>query len=380
MVYTGKEYYVVTELCRGQELFDRIVGKGHISENLAALYTWQILSALNHCHQKGVIHRDIKPENLLFESNEESARLKVTGFSICKKVEQGESINSFSGNLFYVAPEVIEGKYDSKCDIWSCGVVLSTMLIGNLPFYGNSDKEIIHKILNENVNFELEGWNHVSEQAKELVRKMLIKDPKLRPSAEEILKDEWVQNYSQYFTQNKTVADSALRNLKAFRAQTKIKSSILNFIISHMSSTKELDELTKIFQSMDINGDGKLSKDELTVGFETLGLGNSDTVQEIMNTCDFDGSGFVDFTEFCVAAKNWENYMSKKKIEQLFNLHDRDSSGSIDLQEFQQMLGHELSEDYIKLIKEADTDGNGVVDLNEFKYFILNKLLPGTTN
>jgi calcium-dependent protein kinase len=379
VVYTGHEYFVVTELCKGHELFDRIIEDGSISENQAALYTWQMLSAINHCHQRGIVHRDIKPENLLFDSKDESSRLKVIDFGISKKVEHGETLSSFSGTIFYVAPEVIQGKYDAKCDIWSCGVVLYAMLSGALPFNGNTDREITQKILSGAVSFDLGEWEHVSDQAKHLIRRMLTKDPKRRPSAEEVLQDEWIQNYSQYLTENKSVADSALGNLKTFRAQSKIKSSILNFIISQMSSTKDLDELTKIFQSMDKNGDGRLCKQELVTGFETLGLGSSETVAEIMKTCDVDGSGFVDFTEFCVAAHNWENFMSKRNVEQLFKMYDQDSSGTIDLQEFKNMLGPHLGEEYLELLKEADTNGDGVVDLNEFTHFIFDKLIPSSS-
>lgn len=304
--------------------------------------------------------------------------MKVAGFAISKKLREGETISSYAGTLFYAAPEALQGEYDFKCDIWSCGVVLYAMLVGTLPFYGNSDKEITYKILNKDIASDLAEWDHISPEAKQLLSKMLTRDPTLRPSAEEILRDPWLENCSQYLIQNKSTTDTVLNNLKSFKVQSNLKSYILNMIVSHMSTAKELDELTKIFQSMDTNGDGKLSKEELTKGFEAMGLGNAETVNEIMKSCDFDGSGYVDYTEFCVATRNWENYMSKNKVEEIFNMCDQDSSGSIDLHELKNILGPDLGDSYNELLSEADTDGNGVIDLNEFKEFVFNKLLPNT--
>lgn len=367
------DYYIVTELCKGAELFDWMVENGIFSENLAAKYIWEIVSAIYHCHLAGIVHRDIKPENLLFVSTEKNARLKVIDFGISKKIVPGQVLNSLSGTIYYIAPEVVEGYYDEKCDIWSCGVVLYIMLSGHLPFDGKTNEEVIERIMHGNVNFDLPEFEHVSSEAKRLVRSMLTLGSRRRPSAEEVLNDKWVQKHITSLHENRTLASSALSNLKSFRLNCKVRTALLSYLVSNISSSKEQDELILVFQAIDKNGDGKISMEELRASYDSIGLG-VDNVEEIMKSCDVDRNGYIDFTEFCIAAQNWEMQISKSQIEKLFNMYDQDSSGSLTVQEMKSYLGPQLSGELIECIAEADKDGSGTVDLAEFKEFIFDKL------
>ena len=110
-------FYIVTELCRGGELFDRITSQGVISEALAAEYARQILSCLVYCHDRRIVHRDLKPENFLLDNTSSSANLKLIDFGTAVLLNPGEFLTKQVGTSYYIAPEVIDSHYNEKCDI-----------------------------------------------------------------------------------------------------------------------------------------------------------------------------------------------------------------------------------------------------------------------
>ena len=145
--YEDKNFFhIVTELLTGGELFDFIIKHKMLSEPVAAHFLKQILSAVAYCHANGIVHRDIKPENLLLDSDSAHASLKVIDFGTSTLFDPKERLHHRYGTAYYIAPEVLVKNYDSKCDIWSCGVILFILLSGAPPFYGRSDEEIISKV------------------------------------------------------------------------------------------------------------------------------------------------------------------------------------------------------------------------------------------
>lgn len=146
-------------------------------EDKAALYMYDVLSALSYCHKAGVIHRDIKPENLVFAHKGEDAPLKVIDFGIsllkCKKLVNETPI----GTIYYAAPEVFSGEFNEKCDVWSCGIILYMLLSYRLPFNKNDDVKTMKAIINEPLQFKpASKWRHVSAEARDLIKRMLEKD------------------------------------------------------------------------------------------------------------------------------------------------------------------------------------------------------------
>ena len=130
----SKNLYLVMELCTGGELFDRIIRSGHFSERYAAALMKQTFSALAYCHANDVMHRDMKPENLLFVDSSPVSTLKVIDWGFAAKCGKNHKFSSVVGTPYYVAPEVLFGNYDKRCDIWSTGVILYILLCGYPPF------------------------------------------------------------------------------------------------------------------------------------------------------------------------------------------------------------------------------------------------------
>lgn len=192
--------YLITEFIEGGELFDKITKVKHFTEEDAANVMKQLLQAVTYCHNRKIVHRDLKPENLLMESKV-SDNIKVIDFGTSRVFDPNTKMNQKFGTVspdsliefqpYYIAPEVLQRKYDEKCDIWSCGVIMYILLCGYPPFKGKSHKEIFERIKQGKYNFQGPEWKEISKEAKVLIKRMLTFNPTDRVSAELALKDEW---------------------------------------------------------------------------------------------------------------------------------------------------------------------------------------------
>jgi len=183
------------ELAEGGELFDKIIKSERFSERRAANYMRKILGAVKHLHEKMVCHRDLKPENFLLSDKSPDAEIKLIDFGLSKRfgilegsnmlknIPKKVDLKTIVGTPYYVAPEVLKQNYDKACDVWSLGIILYIFLCGYPPFEGDNSSEIFRNVLQQNVKFEDEIWRSVSEEAKNLIRRMLDKNPKTRISA-----------------------------------------------------------------------------------------------------------------------------------------------------------------------------------------------------
>ena len=155
----------------------------------------QVFSAVNYLHKKGYIHRDLKPENICLEENQV---IKIIDFGTARKFTKGKKLRQVIGTPFYMAPEIFnEKKYNEKADIWSLGIVMYILLTGKAPYFGNDDERIISQAKKGVFNRKLLTETKISKQALTLIDKLLEKDPKTRLSAEEALKDPWIQRRVQ---------------------------------------------------------------------------------------------------------------------------------------------------------------------------------------
>ncbi|XP_064413320.1 ribosomal protein S6 kinase alpha-3 isoform X4 [Latimeria chalumnae] len=194
----GKYVYLVTELMKGGELLDKILRQKFFSEREASAVLFTITKTVEYLHTQGVVHRDLKPSNILYvdeSGNPESIRICDFGFAKQLRAENGLLMTPcYTAN--FVAPEVLKRQgYDAACDIWSLGVLLYTMLTGYTPFANGPDdtpEDILARI--GSGKFSLSGgyWNSVSDEAKDLVSKMLHVDPHQRLTAALVLRHSWI--------------------------------------------------------------------------------------------------------------------------------------------------------------------------------------------
>ena len=192
--------YIISELLSGGELLQKINENNQLSEDVSAFIMKQIFSAVDFCHQKGITHRDLKPENILIESKEEANKefftIKIIDFGTSGQLKKGELLNENVGTPLYIAPEIINNKkYNEKCDLWSCGVIMYMILSGQPPFKGENEEEIYQAIKNGKFNFDDEKWDEISNEAKDLIKNLLMKDINKRYSAKEALNHPWIINH-----------------------------------------------------------------------------------------------------------------------------------------------------------------------------------------
>ena len=146
---------MVTEYVGGGELFGEIEKKKMFSERIAADIMRQLLSAIIYCHKRNIAHRDLKLENILIDQyNEDQIHIKVIDFGTAELFDSYTKFRNSVGTIYYLAPEVLMKCYDEKCDIWSCGVILYTLLSGSPPFNGSTPELIMEAISNISFNFD----------------------------------------------------------------------------------------------------------------------------------------------------------------------------------------------------------------------------------
>ncbi|XP_025246964.1 ribosomal protein S6 kinase alpha-5 isoform X5 [Theropithecus gelada] len=198
--------FLVMELLNGGELFERIKRKKHFSETEASYIMRKLVSAVSHMHDVGVVHRDLKPENLLFTDENDNLEIKIIDFGFARlKPPDNQPLKTPCFTLHYAAPELLnQNGYDESCDLWSLGVILYTMLSGQVPFQSHdrsltctSAVEIMKKIKKGDFSFEGEAWKNVSQEAKDLIQGLLTVDPNKRLKMSGLRYNEWLQDGSQ---------------------------------------------------------------------------------------------------------------------------------------------------------------------------------------
>ena len=142
------------------------------------------------------LNRDLKPENILLEQNKDFDQIKIIDFGTSLVYDSTKSLDEKLGTPYYIAPEVLNKKYNEKCDIWSCGVITYIILSGMPPFNGQSDQEIMKKVRVGKFSFSDPCWANVSDKGKDFITKLLTYDVDQRPSAEAALQHPWIVDYS----------------------------------------------------------------------------------------------------------------------------------------------------------------------------------------
>ncbi|XP_041021556.1 calcium-dependent protein kinase 11-like isoform X1 [Juglans microcarpa x Juglans regia] len=358
--------HLVMELCAGGELFDRIVQKGHYSEREAVKLIKTIVGVVESCHSLGVMHRDLKPENFLFDSPGDDAKLKTTDFGLSIFYKPGEAFHDVVGSPYYVAPEVLKKHYGPEADVWSAGVILYILLSGVPPFWAETETGIFRQILQGKLDFESAPWPSISESAKDLIRKMLERDPTKRISAHEVLCHPWIVDDT--VAPDKPLGSAVLSRLKQFSAMNKLKKMALRVIAERLSE-EEIGGLKELFKMIDTDNSGTITFEELKEGLKRVGTELMESeIKSLMEAADIDNSGSIDYGEFLAATLHVNKMEREENLIAAFSYFDKDSSGYITIDELQQAckefgLGDVHLDD---MIKEIDQDNDGRIDYGEF--------------
>ncbi|GMH10308.1 hypothetical protein Nepgr_012149 [Nepenthes gracilis] len=360
--------HIVMELCEGGELFDQIVARGHYTERAAAAVTRTIVEVVQMCHRHGVMHRDLKPENFLFANKKETSPLKAIDFGLSVFFKPGERFTEIVGSPYYMAPEVLKRNYGPEVDVWSAGVILYILLCGVPPFWAETEQGVAQAIIRSVIDFKRDPWQKVSDNAKDLVKRMLDPDPKRRLTAQEVLDHPWLQNAKK--APNVSLGETVKARLKQFSLMNKLKKKALRVIGEHLS-VEEVAGIKEAFQMMDTGKKGQINLEELRAGLHKIGQKVADVdLQIIMEAADVDGNGTLNYGEFVAVSVHLKKMTNDEHLHRAFSFFDRDKSGYIEIDELRDALNDDIdssSEDVvIAIMHDVDTDKDGRISYEEF--------------
>ncbi|KAL5684065.1 hypothetical protein ACJX0J_010450, partial [Zea mays] len=237
------------------------------------------------------------------------------------------------GSPYYVAPEVLKKKYGPEADVWSAGVIIYILLSGVPPFWAENEQGIFEEVLHGRLDFESEPWPSVSEGAKDLVRRMLIRDPRKRLTAHEVLRHPWVQVGG--LAPDKPLDSAVLSRMKQFSAMNKLKKMALRVIAENLSED-EIAGLKEMFKMIDADNSGQITFEELKVGLKKVGANLQESeIYALMQAADVDNNGTIDYGEFIAATLHLNKVEREDHLFAAFQYFDKDGSGYITADELQ---------------------------------------------
>eukprot|EP00403_Amphidinium_massartii_P019528 CAMPEP_0178420746 /NCGR_PEP_ID=MMETSP0689_2-20121128/26290_1 /TAXON_ID=160604 /ORGANISM="Amphidinium massartii, Strain CS-259" /LENGTH=491 /DNA_ID=CAMNT_0020042235 /DNA_START=15 /DNA_END=1487 /DNA_ORIENTATION=- len=264
--------YIVMELCTGGSVGDVLQKEKILSEKHTLVIVYQLLYAINYMHSNGICHRDVKPDNLLLLNSDplDTSIVKVADFGLSCQFQPNVDMTIVAGTPAYAAPDVLKGKYDQSCDLWSTGVTLYQLLSGELPFDGKTDQELVDKVKRGNYSFKAQTWQTVSDSAKDLVRGLLAFKQRERLQAKDALQHEGAKRGAPGLKEP-AVVKRLVQTLPGFCQETALKRVALQVMAAQVSEV-HLAPARRLFMSLDADGDGAVSGEELKKGMVAHGV------------------------------------------------------------------------------------------------------------
>ncbi|MCQ2818395.1 MAG: protein kinase [archaeon] len=387
--YSGEDsFYLVEELCADGDLFGLLDTQGQFEEPRAAFIMFQLLSALNYCHERNVIHKDIKPENILISHKEYSnfPCIKLCDFSISSMPSlnyTSDPEKKFFKVTYYTPPEVVDKntreEYNDKCDIWSAGIIMYMLLSGYPPFTGDDSRQIGENIKAGRINLDAPPFDKISKAGKDLLTALLNKNPSKRISAMEALNHPWFANYSSKMLVNSILEDNIIQdfviNMKNYKPSSVIQETALAYLIHNFPQRKDIIVANKFFNIVDENNDGKIKKEEFLKALEGRIKTKKfdEDINIIYNNLDSDNDGEISFEEFIRASVDKKSFLDDEYILFAFKYFDKDGNNVADAKEireiFEEKIKDKTSIDEVlqKIISQVDTNKDGLISYEEFK-------------
>jgi len=321
--------YIVMELCKGGELYDRLIEHSHgYSEKQAAKILRQLFSAVGYMHKNGFVHCDLKPDNFLFKSKSEDSIIKIIDFGMAKHVKPNEYYHRQCGTFYYKAPEILfEAGYNTPADMWSMGVIMFAVLYGTLPF--RSRNRDPRKKVQEVEDMIVQGFDpvlrkgegpwfdsdaRVSESARNLIAELLQRNPEKRMTAEEVLKHAWFTNAPEH-----KLSPLVIQSLKEFHHHNKLKDIVLKSMCSKIVSKQEQTELHEAFDEMDKKGDGHVTLKDLEKVLHKCGFHDDEAIKRMFESIDVDHTGEINYQELLMAYADMKVSARQERLYRAFH-------------------------------------------------------------
>eukprot|EP01016_Furgasonia_blochmanni_P007864 TRINITY_DN13157_c0_g1_i1.p1 TRINITY_DN13157_c0_g1~~TRINITY_DN13157_c0_g1_i1.p1 ORF type:complete len:501 (+),score=92.62 TRINITY_DN13157_c0_g1_i1:154-1656(+) len=374
----NKYYHIVMEHCSGGDLLDLLYKHHHLNETFARRIMHKIFGAVNYLHTNKICHRDIKPDNFLFTSHKPDAEIKLIDFGLSRQFGEvsGKSMRSKVGTPQYVAPEIFNGRYDEKCDMWSLGVLLFVVLSGYVPFEGESDVELMKNIRHGVFFFDDMVWDNISNDAKDLITKLLVVNPKRRISAAEAMEHPWFTNPRE---QNVLVLNpKLLLNMISYQDTPRIRSEAMKLMVNLLTE-KEMKGVRDVFQKIDKDHLGHVTRSQFEQALGESGLVEAcEVVASVMKALKIEEGGVISYTKFLCAAFD-PGMLGEDKLWAIFKYWDTNNEGAITVDGLKEALlreGRKLTDEEVKqMIEEVDGNQDGKLDIDDLRKAFKNDVL-----
>ena len=344
--HDNKYFHIVIELCRGNNLYMRLKKlKGRMKEEHVKIIILKILHAINYCHSKGIVHRDLKPENIVFESpssynndyndnneeenNDNDFNIKICDFGLSALKKSTDKLHTILGTPYYMAPEVLKGDYNEKCDIWSIAAITYYLITGTEPFKGDTSNQIFSRILYTEPDYSPTKFWNTSENLLDFLKNCFSKDPGVRPTALEALSHPWFENLFKKIHSPKFIGENIFYNISTTKKFSQLKRLIMRYVVYNMGHA-ELNMYKKAFIAFDKDNTGVITPEELKRLFAVYHKTLSETqIKNIMSVSD-EKNDFLTYYEFIILCLQVEEFLSPIKLLDAFLFFDVDNNNEID--------------------------------------------------
>eukprot|EP00486_Rosalina_sp_Unknown_P007151 CAMPEP_0201573756 /NCGR_PEP_ID=MMETSP0190_2-20130828/17779_1 /ASSEMBLY_ACC=CAM_ASM_000263 /TAXON_ID=37353 /ORGANISM="Rosalina sp." /LENGTH=486 /DNA_ID=CAMNT_0048001089 /DNA_START=47 /DNA_END=1507 /DNA_ORIENTATION=+ len=367
---TPKYFYIVTELCTGGALFDRIRKLSQFSEKQAAALLTTLIKAIQHCHTKQIVHRDLKPENVVFDRIGDDANLVIIDYGDAARVDDHEMYSEFVGTIYYLPPEITRHRHGwelKKSDMWTIGVIAYVLVTGKPPFFGRDNKQILKKIMMG--KFSWPSNIKLSSSCKNFIRSLLQLDCHKRLSPQQALRHPFLTGKAS----DEHLGNQYLQNIGDFYSGNVLKKMIINNMIVDMGR-EEKKILIRAFREIDLDRNGFIEKEEIIAYLKRTGKASDDAIRaatQMMNVMDPKNTGKISLQDFVRAktvAKLQENETNMLKETYTSLSKGEDVLAADTFRNWMKENDQRLSEKQLdEIITTVDNDGNGYIDFDEFE-------------
>ena len=363
--------HIVMEYIPGDNLFKMISNKKtiHFTEKDINEILLFLMKSVLFLHHNGIVHRDIKPENILFSVSGKYSSLKLIDFGLSIPRNAGKE-KYRCGTPYYMAPEMINGKYYYKSDMWSIGVILFIMVTGSFPFNGPTRTEVFEQISKGKYNKKKLNKQKCSNELKDLIKKALIIDPSQRISIEEALQHEWFKLFASNSNNNLIISSDIIKALKDFQSQNILQKEVL-YYLAKISSETEIGKLKQAFSLIDKDNSGEIEYEEIPKIFKDLGIkASEEELRNIFDSLDFHNDGKINYSEFLAATLSSVEFAKEERLKSAFSYFDVTDCGYLTLDNVIEALKQNnviVNEVELgKIFKDINNQGKKI-DFEEFK-------------
>ena len=418
--------YIVSEYCDEGDLLGKMEKLGSLNEIVVKQLMFQILNAIAYLHANRIFHGDIKLENVMLyktsmkkikrfsrinkdlnknkelqEDIEKSFvkktfvskrsfnyiedmkdyEVKLIDFGCSKYLvkKKDNKLSGIVGTSIYCSPEVIDNLYDEKSDEWSCGVLMYIMLCGEPPFQGENEEEIFASIKNGKYSFNKDQFSNVSENCKDLIRRLLNPNKSKRIKASEALKHKFFKDNYDSNIINKIDKNLLKKILEVKKLPSKFHELIEAYLCFNFIKKDEEKQLTEAFRAFDHKGKNRLSYNDFRKTFEENGVDISkEKIFKIIDIIDSDGNNLIEYQEFLRAMCDKKELYSDKNLESVFNSIDKEKKGYINMDDIKKFIfqNKEVADKtFLDYLKQIGMDLKSKLKFEQFVDIIRNQKL-----